>query len=187
MKYLLLDVDGPVADFVGGVLKHTKKPVVFKEGEWDLMKMLDPEDRERLRGHYLKDTTFWENLPVVDGAIEGVGLLEIRYHIVWVTSPWFSCYGWESARRYWLNKHFHMDKKGHSYIPTSAKKLIRGDVMVDDKPENLNQWLLASKDHNRAMLFDTPYNRHCKDRFIARVTWKNLPEILLEEYLEDRS
>lgn len=61
-------------------------------------------------------------------------------------------------------------------VITRDKTVIRGDILIDDKPDILNsqhaEWT--------QILYDQPYNRHIKDK--KRLTWDNWEQVLkLEE------
>jgi 5'(3')-deoxyribonucleotidase len=44
----------------------------------------------------------------------------------------------------------------HDVVFTTRKYLVRGDVLIDDKPKHLQQWLT----HNLyGIVFDWPYNQ----------------------------
>lgn len=177
---LLSDVDGVVADFILGLLEAVGSELTPKDiVEWDVVSQLPTQDERAHALLILSDPEFWANLPVKEGAKEGVNyLLGVGYKISWVTSPWESCEGWESARREWLNKHFEVKKRGQAYIPTSAKEKIVGDVFIDDKPKNVVKWQRAHPT-GRAYLFDAPYNQNNeKFHWSRRINWKNVKEHL---------
>jgi 5'-nucleotidase len=60
------------------------------------------------------------------------------------------------------------------------KTLVRGDVLIDDKPTiggiSTPQW--------RHVLFDQPYNRHLSG---PRVQWENWREVLAQQLLQHAS
>lgn len=168
---LLMDVDGVCAEFTPALISAVGSDVRFEDmTRWDVFTYFTPEQRE-LAYDYLSDPVFWRNLPVMEGAQEGVAFLEVTHNIIWVTSPWASCEEWESARRDWLNEHFGMDKKGQPYHPTSDKARIEGDLIIDDKPDNVLSW---SKAHpgKPAYLFDAPYNQDIQ--WPHRISWERI-------------
>jgi len=154
-KRALLDVDGVVADFVGHVIALTGSPITREDVlEWDIFSILGPLKKEGLA--LMEDPHFWETLPLIEGAVQGVGKLAKTHELFWVTSPWPTCKGWDVARRGWLKKHFDVDPK-HVVI-TSSKFLCTGDMFIDDHVDNVRDWV---KYHpaGRALLFDAPYNQ----------------------------
>lgn len=171
MRDLLLDVDGVCADFSRGLIEAVGSHLLPEDvTRWDIISLFTPEQRE-LAYDYLSDPSFWRNLPVMEDAQEGVKFMEVTHNVVWVTSPWASCEGWESARRDWLNEHFGMDEKGQPYHPTSEKERIDGDLLIDDKPDNVVSWAEAHPDKT-AWLFEAPYNKNFE--WPHRISWRGI-------------
>lgn len=172
----IVDVDGVCADFVGGLEKSLGRKFTADElKEWEFIKKLPPDEKRRVYG-ICADPDFWRNLDVVKGAKEGVKYLEsLGLHIIWATSPWSSCEGWADARRDWLNRHFQMDSKKHSYVPGSDKAQIEGDFIIDDKPDNVKEWMTAHPG-KKAFIFDALYNRNFHDA--TRFTWAKVKNLV---------
>ena len=169
MKFLS-DVDGVAADFVQRVLDVTGSPLRPEDiTQWDVLGMLSVEQREDAI-EAMSSPTFWASLEVLDGAKRGVDhLVGLGHELVWVTSPWDSCPGWDVARRGWLREHF----GEHDVIITSAKHHVVGDVFIDDKPKHVVDWQKAHPD-KRAFLYDAPHNRGTS---LPRVTWDQMRRI----------
>lgn len=172
---ILLDVDGVVADSVSymldilGISEEKRKKLI----NWNVLPDMDKEDKKKAI-ELLSDSDFWRNLPLIDGAKEGVKTLRFLGHdIKWVTSPWSSCLGWEDARKEWLSKNFGGEDP---IVFTRDKEEVDGDVFVDDKPENVEKWQRAHPREGHAFLFDTPFNRTFY--WPTRVTWKELVRML---------
>lgn len=173
---ILLDVDGVVADFVKGlemVLGHTFSSEDKKH--WAVHNRLDRATRNQALEE-MADAHFWESLPLMEGAKEGVNYLETMGHqIVWVTSPWPSCESWDSARAKWLEKHFDIIGKKHHLIIAADKSDVKGDVFIDDKPSHVREW---SKKHpeKKAFIYDAPHNQNIAD--FPRFTWEKVRDLL---------
>jgi 5'(3')-deoxyribonucleotidase len=106
---------------------------------------------------------FARHLDVYPGAIDGVRRLQQIAEVYIVTSPWNSNPTWCHDREAWLERHFGIPHA--RVIHTSAKHLIAGDVLVDDKTSTCDQWraawpsgvaVLWSTLHNRRDLWDGP-------------------------------
>jgi 5'(3')-deoxyribonucleotidase len=141
-----------------------KSPEDFKS--WDV---LDELTKEQKKEALLAMSTeeFWRGLPVMDGAKKGVRhLRNFGHQIVWVTSPWESCSGWERARRAWIREHFGDD----DIVITSSKGHVQGDVFIDDKPKNVREWR-KSNPRGRALLFSAPHNL---DEDLTHFTWDDV-------------
>lgn len=175
---VLLDVDGVLADFIGGVLdvvyEVTDKQRQREEiDQFDFCKALGLTAGERREvmatiGYRRK---FCARLLPFPGAFDGIERLADLAAIHVVTSPWNSNETWTHEREWWLNHHFAIP---HSHVThTSAKHLIAGDWLVDDKTETCERWQ-AAHPSGVAVQWITPHNR--KDGWTGRATnsWDEL-------------
>lgn len=156
MTTILLDCDGVLADFVGGVNR-----IVTREGHQPIV----PETFRFFAGHpaeaailaELRTTAFWDGLDVIPGAREAVFAMSVAGdEVVVATAAWESCAGWETTRRRWLREHFGISPGHVLVVPGKQKCRVRADVFIDDRPETIRSWALRG---GRALLFDQPYNR----------------------------
>jgi len=176
-RILLCDVDGVLADFVGGVCKllppGTLTPSMVTC--WDF---IDPAPKGLLSEHHHRLVTaacsygsFWESLPYYDGA--GNALEAIRQsdiEVVALTSPWDSCSTWSGARTAWLKA---LGFTRHQVIITPRKELVRGNYFLDDKPEHVAAWMhrntavgrFRDERQDNARLVTAPYNLHTECLF----------------------
>lgn len=161
-KRLILDVDGVVADFTGELLRTVGSSLTVEDVKvWQVFDLLT-EGQVEVGEEALATPEWWQNQPVLPGALLAVEHLASQYEIFWTTSPWWSCVGWETARRNWLRNHFDADPR-HVVI-TSYKGIIGGDAIVDDKPSNVETWLTYNPD-KPGILFGAPYNRRGYNSF----------------------
>lgn len=180
---ILLDVDGVLADFTGRVLQIgnelTKCSYTMEDvKEWDVFSLY-PKELKRVLVYHICREGFCTRLDVLPGALDGVKQLKEVGHVVAVTSPWWSSKTWMHERMEWLKLHFDIPMR--SVIHTAAKELIRGDIMIDDKPENLLSWGDAQKGQSLSILVDAPYNRSVVApvqrsfrSFIRATDWKGI-------------
>ena len=167
-KIIIMDVDGVVCDFVGGLMDYNPS-----------RKLAGVDSITEYRIEFSKaeiaacaDYKFWRNLPTYPDAdpkaFEGAG-----HTLVWCTKPWDSCIGWAHARTSWLRKNFQAEE----IICTAAKHRVKGDVLIEDSYENLVRW----KEHfpeGRALLYMRPWNKSID--YTDRFTWDRLPQLLEE-------
>lgn len=151
---MLLDVDGVLADFAGALLlwagpKYAREQLI----EWDLLKALGLDHRQRNFDAYAGEPGFCESLQVLDGAREFVESLRAFANVVVVTSPYSAARLWTFERLRWLERHFGITK--HDVIFAKRKELVRGDFMVDDRPENVEAFAAAG---GRSLLMSQPWN-----------------------------
>lgn len=74
--------------------------------------------------------------------------------VFFVTSPILTMRSWVHTRTQWLKRHF--DALEQDMVFTKSKHVVCGDVLVDDKPENVLEW--AKTGHGVAYLLLKPYN-----------------------------
>jgi 5'(3')-deoxyribonucleotidase len=168
----LIDVDGVLADFAGALLEEFPLDLPEKP-PWDIINLYDPERRKAVYER-LADPQWWIDLPVIDGAKEGIQYLESLGHkLFYVTSPWESCEEWKPARRTWLNQHFNVPPE--NVFPAEDKSWFRGDYLIDDKPKHITDWSSENPD-GVAYLYDTPFNQNF--RWPRRITWSRIREVM---------
>lgn len=156
---VLIDVDGVLADFVGPILRAAGS--YLEHHQVTEYEMFDHHMDEAERARAIVacgGEDFWENLPVIQGAQEGVE--EIRAHrpVVFLTQPWHGCSGWYGARLAWLRRHFAASHRELAPLHGSVKHLVDGAALIEDSPVNLTAWSDAHP-HRMPVIFDAPYNR----------------------------
>lgn len=155
-KTILIDVDGVLANFLGGVEQVLgRKLTAFETAGYDLFNRLPSQDCVRV-GMALEGEDFWWRLATIPGSRKGVRLLVrsgARVHIV--TKPWLHGTSWMSQRCYWLRNYYPLC--GDDITVTSARELIRGDVLIDDCAANIEAWQASNPD-GIGLLYDASYN-----------------------------
>lgn len=167
-RTILLDCDGVLADFLSTVLRvagvAVEKAAIT---DWDLKKCLSAEDHRRVTDVLSHSDSIARDMDVMAGAQAAVECMRAAgFDVVVVTSPWLSNPTWEHQRRAWLRANF--DIKGSDVISTSAKHLVDGAVLVDDKAEAVTRW--GAMRGRPAVLFRHPYGGEPSGPFITG--WK---------------
>jgi 5'(3')-deoxyribonucleotidase len=179
---ILLDVDGVMADFSQGVIDRLRlrtKLTPEDITQWDIFGLLEEKFsfyHKKLALELMDVPDFWRRLPCVDGAYDAYIAIEAMGHeIVFVTSPWDSCHGWNVARRLWLEEHFGITKD--QLVITHAKHLVRGDILIDDRESHITDW---NRIHGTGgILFAAPYNKTNEHKHL-RLDWAGVLERLEE-------
>jgi 5'(3')-deoxyribonucleotidase len=160
---VLVDVDGPLADFNGGALNElrylpgrrdhnfTHKDVVSYRLETCLG--LEQGEMRALKQRWTRPG-FCVNLPVQPGAQEAIDQLKSIANVYPVTAP-FDSPTWAAEREAWLEKHFDIDRV--AVVQTEQKWLVDGHVLIDDKAPNLRPWA-ARFPRGIAVLWDMESN-----------------------------
>jgi 5'(3')-deoxyribonucleotidase len=163
-RTILLDCDGVLADFLSTVLREANvftSPLAITD--WNLKKCLTVDEYDRVVD-LLTHSNIAATMDVMKGAREAVDEFRRRgFGVVVLTSPWISNQTWEHQRRSWLKKHFEV--KSSEVISTSAKHLVDGAVLVDDKVEHVEQW--TEHRGRPAVLFKHTFNNNTKGPFIT--------------------
>lgn len=182
MKCVLLDVDGVLADFVSRYLdlveevtgrRYTHADVT----EFDIGKALGftPEQSKTIASGIR--TGFASSLEPLPGAIDAVKRLREVAEVYIVTSPWNSCETWMSERERWLRVHFDFP---HSHvIHGSAKHIVTGDVLVDDRHDTCVKWRDAHPGKT-VVMWQAPWNEHCEWPGVLTNDWERLITIVKE-------
>lgn len=103
--------------------------------DWHLWKFCKNATREQVYSH-LADPGFFLHLEPVPGAIPSLKKLQDAGHeVVFVTA----CQHGHADKRRWIQNHLPgFDLR--NVIFAERKELINGDILIDDRIENLEQW-----------------------------------------------
>lgn len=126
--------------------------------------------------NYFDLPTLYNNVNPVDGALDGVEYLRNLGHRVVFNSASPIDRGDDKLK--WLIRQGFL-KKGktfnHDWMVVSDKSLINADLMIDDRPENLQKF------RGPGIIFDWPYNKGALAD--ARLKgWEDLPRVMADLY-----
>lgn len=138
---------------------------------WDLCQHVKPECGKRIY-EFLADKDIYRTVAPVKGSIQGISELRKLGRVVFVTSANTATM---RGKTRWLEQWgFLDDSPRHSdLILAHDKSLIRGDILIDDGPHNIEAF------PGDTILFDQPYNREVDHPYRAR-TWPEVVEIAKE-------
>ncbi len=161
---ILIDVDGPMADFVAPALEAIFQVTGrrFKASDhvngWDLFAGLglsDDETKEVFR--VMEVPGLCLGIPMVAGARDGIEELR-KFADVWaVTSP-FGGEHWMHERDAWLVRNLGFHKKDVLHVRGESKHGVYGNMLIEDKVDTLRSWQAAWPTET-AVLFELSYNR----------------------------
>lgn len=184
-RVVLLDCDGPLANFTGAYLNAflvlTGRLAVEDEVDrWAIHECGFFQEEAARRGEtpgqlrkaidaMVVAPGFCENIRPQKAAVEAVAKLRELADVYVVTSPWDSSPTWMYERLHWVHRHFDIPR-GH-VIQTGRKHLVRGDIFVDDKPSHVVEWQ-AAWPGSLGVLFDMHHNRAETPEGIPRAGWR---------------
>lgn len=175
---VLLDQDGVLADFElafreGWVANYPDLPHVAEHDRkvFKLKEEYPPELHGHVEAIY-QAPGFFRNLAPVPGALEGVrDLVDAGVDVFICTSPLSRFENCVLEKYEWVEKHLGREF-ARRVILTTDKTLVRGDILVDDKPEIVGRYTPEW----RHVIYDRAYNRNAPG---PRMTWANWREVLL--------
>lgn len=184
---ILLDQDGVLADFEHAFLDAWRRqypditPIAYEDRKsFYILQDYPPELRDKAEALYTSPG-FIRNVPAVAGAIEAFHeLLALGMDVRICTSPLSQFENCVAEKYLWVEKHLGREATNR-LILTKDKTLVRGDILIDDKPNITG----AMRPQWKHIVYDAPYNRERKD--VPRMTWQNWRNVLAGElYRSDR-
>lgn len=163
---IICDMDEVLAEFVKKILHRwnsvngtafTKNDITQWRMENVLGKDITGRSADGLIDEWLAEPGFYEDLEPIEGAVEGFQkLCDLGHDLVICTSvPEVAVHAYDGKRR-WMRRHFPKFSM-KSFIASSRKGLIDGDILIDDGGHNMNDWCREGR--SGALLMDNPWNR----------------------------
>jgi len=179
---ILVDQDGPLANFEEDFLRKWRlqfpdlNHIPLEERTVFYIQEQHPTCFKHIIKNIFKAPGFFLNLPPVEGAIEAIAqMIHMGHEVRICTSP-LSAYNNCVLEKYqWIEKHFGRELTKH-IILTKDKTLVRGDVLIDDKPE-VEGVMTPIWEH---ILFDYPFNREMPNKKRISDKWENWLEVITE-------
>jgi 5'(3')-deoxyribonucleotidase len=176
---ILVDVDGPMADFVAPALEAIFQVTGrrFNASDhvngWDLFAGLGlSEDETKEVFRVMQVPGLCLGIPMVEGAREGIEELR-RFAQVWaVTSP-FGGDHWMHERDAWLVRNLGFHKDDVLHVRAASKHGVYGNMLIEDKIETLQAWKAAWPGET-PMLFELSYNRNAGWDGASAADWSSL-------------
>lgn len=169
---ILIDVDGVLADCLSPVLLECERRTGRRPQltSWDL-----PPDVMAVFREMASRPGYALGLEEYPGAWDAIDRLDDRHEVVFVTSPYGPCPTWAHERELWLHSRW----PGIHVVHTAAKRLIRGDILIDDSPANCSSWA-AEHPQGRPVLWLREYNHGAEGSFTKLGEWDSLHRFIGE-------
>ena len=154
---MLCDVDGVLANFAELLMKVLYRPIEDAETitEYDLQKTLSPEEHERIV-RLLEMPIAPLAMAPHDDALRFVQAA--RAQNIQVLAMTSCPLPWVASRTQWLAECFDFHSDEILFIPRDLKKLVRGDMLVEDHLPTVAEWIDLNP-KGSALLVDRPWNR----------------------------
>lgn len=180
-KIILVDLDGPLADLEAEFLKRwrDKFPKEFfiplENRREFFMNDEYPEHLRKEVSQIIATAGFFADLPPVSRGIDAVkDIAALGHKVVICTSDIYKNVTGLTDKRTWVQKYL-----GHEFakamIFTRDKTLVRGDYLIDDRP-NISGLLVPTWKH---IVFDQPFNRQVTDKQRIMTDWSNWKKIII--------
>ena len=160
---ILIDMDGTLVDYETGFGKvWCNKFPIHREKSWHIEACVDTPEAVAEIEAITHAKGFFLNLPPMAGAIKALAEMEAAGLALMVCSTPISSPYCAQEKIDWIAKHL-----GVHWIPrlvlTHTKNLIKGDILIDDKPfahkkiKQVDPTVINAE--WRQVIFDAPYNR----------------------------
>lgn len=175
---ILIDQDGPLADFERGFLKAWRRQFpnefhvpLHKRRSFYVRDDYPEHLREKVESIYFAPG-FYRSLPPILGAVETLTkLAEFGHDIQICTSPLSRYENCVLEKYQWVEEHLGREFTKR-IILSKDKTMVMGDVLLDDKPE-VKGLFAPVWEH---ILFACHYNQHVTGK--RRVTWNDFAQII---------
>ena len=160
---IIVDQDQVLCKWVERVLEwyNEDKGTSFTKndiGTWDMKMNLGPQSEDFLRS-CMRYPDFYKELDEIEGAVRGMKKLVDAGHDVIIATAVPKCAGIAyHGKLEWIRKHMPWFKL-ENFVAIQRKSLLSGDILLDDGPHNIKQWLDTGR---QAVVFDAPWNKEQK-------------------------
>jgi len=153
---VLVDMDGVLVDWDRGFTRAWGgRSKIDRTASYKMEDCVPQELREEALDLYHREG-FFADLPAQPGALEALReMVQSHVQVLICTSPVLSSRFCAGEKYQWVATHLGPEWL-QRLVLTSDKTLVRGDLLIDDKPQVSGQERLPSWEH---VVFDAPYNR----------------------------
>lgn len=175
---VLVDCDGPLADFLGEAVLLAAR--LGFEGcsreratSWDFLDAwgLAPDQKRRMEDRW-RQRGYCSSLRPNIAGMRALDTLREFADVYAVTAPLAGSEFWQWERHNWLRTYFKFP--GDHIVHTAAKRLVRGDYLIDDKPEHLRAWA-ADNPQGVPILWAMPHNAGAGWEGRTVTSWADVP------------
>ncbi|HEY4415464.1 MAG TPA: 5'(3')-deoxyribonucleotidase [Verrucomicrobiae bacterium] len=171
MQRLIVDMDGVLADAHAQFVAYDERDTNRRKTLAETLNVPELEISPLSNEHILLPG-FFREAPVIGNSPEVLEQLNRKYdlYIVSAATEYPSSLIEKMA---WLAEHFPFIT-WHQIVFCGSKKIVRGDIMIDDHFKNLDYF------EGRTLLFTQPHNHSANPKHHQRVhSWNEVADLLL--------
>jgi len=150
---------------------------------WDLKKFFYDVD-EKTAIQYIDNIflsrDFWKTIPLKDGVIDIIRELNHQHTIYFATAPWWNDVKCMEEKVKYIKINFPFIDP-HQIIFISKKWLLKGDLIIDDKPETIEKFdgmtIIMNQPYNQTVYADYRVEDWNEILFIINNIQKNVKEL----------
>lgn len=173
---VICDVDGVVADLTPAWLDALLKlypdcPDPRQNAAWDSWDIADVIPQKFLEPLFelLGSYALYETVPAIHGALEGIEAIRLEgLRVVFATS----CVpGHAGAKLLWLfrEKFVETIRHNYDYVEASDKTLLRGSVIIDDRPKTCHDFMRLNGPHSAILFMQRQLHiKHTRGLYVSR-------------------
>lgn len=176
-KRILIDMDGVIADFDGEFIKRWRERypdqfyIPMHERTMFYVKDQYPQEYHPQLMEILLEPNFFRTMMPIEGGRKALHEMDaLGLEVFICTSPFSSYENCVLEKYQWVDAYLGPQWTDR-IILTHDKTLVRGDILIDDKPQvtglDVPVW-----EH---ILYDRPYNQGLEKK---RLTWANWKDVL---------
>lgn len=132
---------------------------------WNVSEFVKPECGLRVLD-YLSDPDLYAQVQPIPGAVEGIHRLRAAGHEVFFVTA--CTFGMVDQKAQWLRRWgFSAATAADAYrlpkdlVVVYEKHRVLADLLIDDGPHNIMQWVRGTSQRRRAILLEYPYSHEC--------------------------
>lgn len=186
-KKILVDIDGTLNDFQNHFLDFLEnagyKYDYSKCDSYHMEKGIVAKNKKKILNSIFSLEYFWQSLPTLDHAFQGLQYLNVCYDVYIATTPWNEEN--KKVKIAWVKKNFPFIEE-RQIIFSNSKWKLGGDIIIEDKPDTIEK---CNKAGFITVTKFQPYNMKVKtDAFLY--SWRDIDTIMkriLNVYCEEES
>jgi 5'-nucleotidase len=171
---VLIDLDSIVADFWTPLLReynaaYNDSRTIADMKSYMLEDNVKPECGAKI-DEIISSPGFFQNMPVLPGALNGISRIRSQFDVVFVTAPFGGNTASGTEKIEWCKEHLGVSHK--DVMLTHKKDLVMGHALIDDGPHNIEAY--RTRHPNTPILtIAYPYNYSVNHLCYRYDGWKN--------------